>query len=834
MSDSNDLVNDHVLGPVTVNQFGDLFLFNLNRQGFDKVSANALFETRFSEVLFKENTLNIVIGTDSGLLLKYVQSKTIPKGARYIFIEPEPVLMALRENDLLAEKNERILCISPQDWFLAIKQFKIEDYFYINAVRSFNAFCAQDDFINEYAELSWGIVETLAQLNWENNTAIGQEAFIDRQIKNIADNRLPAKLLKNAFRGQTVVILAGGPSLDDALPWIKLNRQKFIIFAVSRISRQLLAADLEPDFVFSVDPQDISFDISKEMFNFGENTVFICSYHASSKLLNQWKGLMLYLGTRLPWESQLNEVNLSGAGPTVTNAALNVAYDLGFKQVILAGVDLCFTKDGFTHAKGSNEQLAGPKLDLTSLQVETNGEFMAPTTNDYAQAIKSLSLQARRIGQADGKVINGSLGAAKMEGVKYIPLSEIPLEEVCINAKTVVDSRVSSYSEGEAYLTDVLSELKRAEFQVRSIKRLAKQARQINDAMYSASGVLENYKDKRKLDLIEKKFKRQHRHFARLIKRFGIRQFIQLVKPFNDEDWTFEEAKQFGNIYYDAYYQGAKKLSQLIEDAIQRVIVRQQENESNPDFDLLFDQWSRDKSYGRARFWRTKHPDVEISSAVTALFDEFEHEFENVLHQKDTRHFAIMKARSNLSVVRQRANLLFKHKRIEELLDLKASLMKHEQQEAAEPYRHLIDGYLSELESKVEPALSAYNKIIDEGGVLLEDALIRIASIGIEYDDTHNVRLALDCLSKLNPVFLPFYAELQRLHGNILDAIDIYSAYVSQFPSDTLTQLKLAMLYVECKSFDGAEMMLDFILSQKPDYEAAINIKQKLLANRVI
>lgn len=142
MSDSNDLVNDHVLGPVTVNQFGDLFLFNLNRQGFDKVSANALFETRFSEVLFKENTLNIVIGTDSGLLLKYVQSKTIPKGARYIFIEPEPVLMALRENDLLAEKNERILCISPQDWFLAIKQFKIEDYFYINAVRSFNAFCA--------------------------------------------------------------------------------------------------------------------------------------------------------------------------------------------------------------------------------------------------------------------------------------------------------------------------------------------------------------------------------------------------------------------------------------------------------------------------------------------------------------------------------------------------------------------------------------------------------------------------------------------------------------------------------------------------------------------
>lgn len=833
MIDNNDLVSSHIIGPLTVNQFGDKFLFNLNRHGFDKVSADALFETKFGEALFNENTLHVIVGTDSGLLLKYLQNKTIPKGARYLFIEPESVLTELHEHDMLMVENERILCISLKDWSAAVRGFKISDYFYINAVRSFNAFCAQDDFINEYAELSWNVVDALAQLNWENNTAIGQEAFIDRQIKNIAENRLPAKLLQHAFKGQTVVILAGGPSLDDALPWVKLNRQKFIVFAVSRIARQLLAADIEPDFVFSVDPHDISFDVSKEMLGFGKRTVFICSYHTVPNLLNQWQGLMLYLGQRVPWESHLNVANLSGAGPTVTNAALSVAYDLGFKRVILAGVDLCFTRDGFTHAKGSNEQLAGPKLNLTSMQVETNGGFMAPTGNDFAQAIKNLSLQAKRMVYSGGQIINGSLSAARIDGVEYIPLAEIKLEDTSVNARVVVDSRVCSSSVEDGLIT-ILAELKKAEFHVQSIKRLAEQARQINDTMYNADGVLENYKDKRKLDQIEKKFKRQHRHFSKLVKRFGIRQFMQVVRPFEDEEWTVEEARRLGNIYYDAYYEGAKKLSLLIEDAIDRIIARQQESDTDPDFELLFKQWCKDKSFGRAKLWRIKHPDVQVSPDIAAAFDEFERKFADIQNQnqKQTRHFEKIKEGSNLAIVRQRAGLLFKHKKIEELENLLASLDKHDQQQAAQPYRYLINGYLAELMGSTDQALTAYQQILESSDILLEDALIRIARIGIEHDDVQNVHLALDCLSKLNPIFLPYYAEIQRLQGNMLDAIDTYSAYVSQFPSDTLVQIKLAMLYIECKSYEGGEMMLNFILSQKPDYAPAMNLKRQLLVDK--
>ena len=832
MDSGETLVGEHLLGPLSSNEAGETFLFNLNRHAFDKVSASALFDARFGDALFKENTLNIIVGTDSGLLLRYLQNRTLPKGTRYIFIEPEIVLQALREYRLLGESNDRIVCISLSDWDRAIRGFKISDYLYIGAVRSFNAICAQDDFINEYAELSWGIVEVLSQLHWQNNMAIGQEAFIDRQINNIAENRLPAKLLQNAFRGQTVVILAGGPSLDEALPWIRMHRRKFVLFAVSRISRQLLAAGIEPDFVFSVDPHEVSFDVSKEMLNFGRKTIFIASYHVVPTLANQWPGLMLYLGHRLPWDSALNEANLSGAGPTVTNSAMNVAHDFGFRRVILAGVDLCYTRDGFTHAKGSNEQLAGPKLDLTSLQVETNGGFMAPTGNDFAMAIKSLSMQAKRMVAEGAQVINVSSGAARIEAVEFMPFGDIHLDESCMETSAVVDARIKNTADTDQYLQASLIELKRAQFQIRAIVRLAIQARSINDAMYNASGVLENYKDKKLLDRIEKKLKREHRHFAKLVKRFGIRRFMQVMKPFNDEDWTAEEARQLGNVYYDAYQEGAAKLLQIIEEAIERLIVRRQENLSEANFDRIFEQWRQDKSFGRVRVWRAAHPDRVVSSEAEAVFDEFENNFVQILNHKDTRHLALIKRHSNLAIVRQRAGLLFKHKKTEGLRDLLVSLDGHEQQQLVAPYRYLVNGYLAELEGKTELALIAYKQIIDGGDVLLEEALLRIAAIGIELGDADNVNLALQCLSQLNPVFLPFYAEIQRLHGDVMLAIDAYNSYVGQFPGDTLVQMKLARLYMESNVYDAAEMMLDFILQQKPDYEAAISMRRQLLAGR--
>jgi hypothetical protein len=832
MMDEKSLVEEQNLWPITVNSFGEKVFFNLNRHSFEKISAQAVFDAKFGNVIFNEDTLNIFVGTDSGLLPRYIQNNSLPKGARYIFIEPEAVLQALQANQMLVDLDERIVCVGLQDWVEAAQHFKITDYFYIDAVRSFNAICAQDDYINEYAELSWHITEVLSQLHWQNSVELGMEAFITRQINNIADNKFPAKVLEKSFQGKTAVLLAGGPSLDLVLPWVKQHRDKVVVLAVSRISRQLLLADIEPDFVFSVDPTELSFDISKEMLNFTRKTTFICSYHTVPTLLSQWLGLVFYLGGRVPWDSALNVVNLSSSGPTVTNTALSVAHEFGFKRVILAGVDLCFTREGFTHAKGSDEQLAGPRFNLTSLQVETNGGFMAPTSCDFEQAIRSLGLQAKMLTSAGCKIINIAAGAAKVENIDYMLLADIELEAGSVDVLATVLAKLAKSHDDVQYLRKASEELKKARFQIKAIARLAENARQINDEMYNADGMIVSYKEKKRLDLIEKKFKREHRHYSKLVKRFGIRSFIKLAKPFTDEDWTAEEARQLGNVYYEAYWDGATKLLRLIDDAIERVAARQQEKSDTPDFALLVGRCRKDRSFGRVRLWREKFYPSVIPPEVDAMFDEFELRFVEIINDKNTRHFARAKSNSNLGMVKQRAGLLFKHKKTEELRDLLAALEKHDEQEAAILYRHLINGYLAELQNSPDAALDAYQQIVDGGDLLLEEALIRIAGIGIDHDDIRSANLSLQCLSQLNPVYLPMYAEMRRLHGDILMAVDAYSRYIAQFPDDTLVQMKLAMLYVECKIYDAAEMMLDYILLQKPNLEAAVGLKRQLSAIR--
>jgi hypothetical protein len=54
--------------------------------------------------------------------------------------------------------------------------------------------------------------------------------------------------------------------------------------------------------------------------------------------------------------------------------------------------------------------------------------------------------------------------------------------------------------------------------------------------------------------------------------------------------------------------------------------------------------------------------------------------------------------------------------------------------------------------------------------------------------------------------------------------------YINQFPSDTAVQMKLVALYLELNVTEAADMLLDHMLQQKPDLEAALLLKQRLRA----
>ncbi len=817
-----------------INIFNEQYLYDINRDDFSKVSATVIFDAEFKQKIFTEDSLYIIIGTDSGLLPKYIQQQGIPSGTRYLFVEPEQTLADLHQHHLLEDLDSEILCTNYDNWEKEAEKLKFEQYSYLSSVNLISAVCAQQDGSEVYAELNWQVSESVQTTHWKHSIRLSTELFMIRQIENIADELLPAGILKGAFKGQTAIILAGGPSLDDVLPWVRANRHNLAVLCVSRIAKQLLNANITPDFIFSVDPQKGSLDVAYEMFQFDDQPIFINSYHAYTGLLNQWQGTSLYLGNRLPWESPLNIDNIGGTGPTVTNSALSTADHFGFDTILLAGLDLCYSKGGITHALGSAEQLAGPKYNTTSLQVKTYaGEYRA-TEEGYYFALQTLEHQAKPMLESGKKIINLAKNAAQAKGISHVLPEDITLTTRAKTASEIAHEKINASPlkiEKSQYYIDVLAELKKAQHNINEIAKISKKANKINDTMYSNDGIIENYKDKKALDKTEKTLNKKYRIYSTLVKNFGLRQFIKITSPHGDENnWDAKKAQKIGKIYYDAYEYGANILSQLIDAAILRTQARQEEDQAIPNFELLFKQWNVDYSYNRAMLWKNRHPNIVLTADEAAEFETFAKKFtEYTISGFSDWQLERAKELGNIFFLKNKATILFKNRRITELQELQEKLQADKNNKDKEDYLCLIAAYIAILENNNDAALDYCHQIINtEDTPLLEDALNRIVSISIEQEDHKNAFLALECLAQLSPIYLPYYAESARILGETMLAIDSYISYINTFPEDIVTQLKLATLYIEYGINDAAEMMLDLILQNSPGLEAALVLKQKI------
>lgn len=810
------------------NAFGDKYLFSVNRDVFDRIGAAGVFKTHFAESLSKENTLYVVVGTDSGLMPKYIAEKGNPTGSRYIFLELPIILDALIKEGVLDLENEHHAYITLDQWHKVSADFKIVDYFYIEGVAFLRSFAAQDAHFADYAELSWQLDEKLQQLRWDVSAQLGHETFIDCQLHNLAENILPATPLKGVFQGATAVLLAGGPSLDECLPWVMANRKKLVLLAVSRISRRLREVGLAPDFVFSVDPTELSFDVSKEMLELPDSVVLICANHITPLLQGCWPGLCLYLGGLLPWESKLNATSLPQPGPTVTNTALSVAHSMGFAKIVLAGVDLCFTRDGYTHAKGSNEHQVGPRFDLTALQVDTNGGWKASTTHDLVSAIQSIGWQARAI-TADGvELINPSAGAAKIDSVTHQNLANIALPDEPVDVKSRVTAVIqeSTGVSRVAHCRRLIKDFAKARYHVEAIHRLAKEALGCNERMYEGEFITD-VAAKRRMDRIERELTRKHRYFTRLITVMGIREFLKITRPFLDVEFDVATAQSIGQSYYKAYRDGSKRMLKRLDDAQRRLDARIEEEQVSPDFARIFQQWEDDRHPGRARVWLARHPQqsAALTPEIRNEFARLAGLYQETLCNTETSHLQRAKQHSDLGLVRLRARNLYHNQQLTELENLADAVGKHPERERALPYRHLVEGLIAELQNDPERALDCYFPIIEDNvTALLEDVLLRVAAISLNKGDGQNARVALECLASLSPVFQPQYAEILRMCGDTLAAIDVYNAHLDRFPKNLNAQLKLVRLYIDIDVKDGAKLLLDHILEKDTDNVAALSL----------
>jgi tetratricopeptide (TPR) repeat protein len=761
-------------------------------------------------------------------VLEYLLDVGLPAGSRALFIELPEVLQRLPEVLDLSRLPKTLALRSTEDWPEALEELDLDSYIFLDNLNLLESIGATDGHLPEYKEAYWHLKQQLELRNWQVKADLGSESFIIRQLENIPDNRDPAYCLKESFNGKTGVVLGGGPSLDKILPWLLEHQEQVVIIAVSRIARRLLEVGLTPHLVFTTDPQDVSYEVSKDMLRFDSKMVLVSAYHACPQLVGQWRGRGLYLGSRLPWPSSLNVENYNLSGPTVTNSALATARNMGFSQILLAGFDLCFTKDGFSHAQGSRERDAGPRIEELFPTVENYAGEIVPTTQAYFAAMTDLEAQAKTAAQDGCQILNIAEEAARIEGVAYCPLEKV-LISPCEENPGIIIHRIlpdDDISQHRKYTAAMLQELRVTETTLVKMQNLSRKALECNEGLFGRKGKKADYKYKLRMDKIEKRLNDEFSDLVYLVKKFGIRWFLKTTRPDSDVEWTDDEIEEVGRLYYEAYLSSCRDLVRMVKAAQKKLELRQKELEAVPDLECLEAFWKQESQLGRAQLMLDAMSVAYSPETIDRLKGLAGHFWEQVASRK-----ALIREGCFHAVdVKSKALLYFRKGDLTELETLRKSIVDHFSDiERARQLQILIEGLIAELNEQPDIALQAYHELVGvEMGALTEEALKRVATLSLKVQDSDNALLALECLAHISPAHQLNYASMLRLVGRLQDAAGVYGDYLTKMPDDATAMLTLGQLYMEMKALDAARTAFGYVLEVDPENSAAQTLLEQL------
>ena len=835
MSDTN-LSTQPDLGSVICNAFGEHSLFLINRTAFQDNDACTVFRTYFGENLFKEDTFYVIAGTDSGLLYQYIKAHGAPKDSRYLFVELPQIL------ELLVDMNapeENIATSTLEDWQeQGTNNMDMQNYALHDRLVLFRSLGVVHSHYNEYPPFWRKLNEQFALIKESYIIGLNNLPFTIQQLRNLTENQVPQICLKDTFQGKTAVVLAGGPSLNELLPWVQQNRSNLLVIAVARISKTLLQADIQPDIIVAVDPYNMTVHLNIEMYEFQDGTLLANEYHVNSILLASWGGKKVFSGPRYPWTTSLNPENIpAAAGGTVTNSAFAIAVEAGASQLILGGVDFCFSQTGHTHTKGSAEHAQGSCPMSGDTQVITNSGRMAHTRNDLLKSAQSIELQAEDAIARSCRIINPSPDSIRLANVEHISLDAIkiePLEKPA--AEIIADCLPADDNKSRTFhYNEVLSEVDRILDELRTIKELCVEALMHNRKLFNKDKKGASFASNAKIDSIEKKLEEKYADTVKLIKLFGLQRLVFTLNQHEQSKEKQDEKKLKDNTkyYFLSILDTAKELIDHLQQARSRTLCRLEEEKPQPNIETLIKQWRHDDQPGRAIQWAKQHENYisQLPEDQKQALDSFVDSFDDSLEQHGKDYLKTIERETRLEGFNARAREYFQHRDEEGLVGLEASLEEHNNAELAMQLIHLVRGYLAELHNDIPLAIKSYKEATGPAQI---DALQRLFKLHTDKQDYDSVLEVLKALSDISPTYTPMYAEMLNVTGDVNKAVEIYTDYLLENPNDLNSVMKLGNIYCQHGATDGVEWAMNYILSKDPNNQTAKTMLESIAQSPTI
>jgi len=825
-----------ILSTVAVNPFGEYYLPSINRTQFENIDSKTQYNTKFKKKFSLEDTLHVVIGMDSGLLANYVLEMGVAEGSRFIFVELDAALNLLQIE--IPQEFKQSLYICNLSEFTELLKDETNELFVIKDRCSFyRSLGAAANHIEEYTLLCNDVEKIIQNTYFDSEVNFSQKIFIKTQLENIIENRLPASVLKAQFSGMTCIIVAGGPSLDQHIEWIKSHSENLIVIAVSRIASKLHCEGITPDIIVSVDPQDHSFEVNREMMSLHKEALFVQSFHVCPRMSAQWQGRSLYLGNRIPWDKSLDEKNVESVGPTVTNSAVNLALSMGFSQLLLCGVDLCYSRDGFTHAKGTLEASLGPNLGQICQWVDTYAGDKAETLRQLLCAIESLENQVAAF--PNRTFINLSLSAAVVKGVSYQATRDIQLQAIPADKRQLLQSigRIESEQERVEEIKGWVNELEEKAKSMAEITTLSSSAIKYSQQMAELDVTPQQLTSlSEKIETIEQELNASYHSLSQLIKFYGYYEFTKFLTTKESDSWSQEQLNEMTYSYYDAFEKISKTLQDLINSALQRSKSRLLETFSDKEIPELAKQWRADRQQGRVRIWKQSHPDYkEHVKSHIALIEELEAEYQEQLNDDREVYVNVVKKSATLERAFIKIMVLVNAKHLTGLKQMATSLrpIANNNDETNRLY-HLAYGHQLYLEQRFEEALTCMLDLPES--LVTEPELKLTLKLSLKLMKLDQASKALKKAVSYSDEYLPQYANVLRHQGMTQEAVNTYLDYLDKYPSDLMVWLKFGVFMFDIDQVRAAVDAFSHVIQSDPDNQVALSyltrIETELNANQ--
>jgi hypothetical protein len=255
--------------------------------------------------------------------------------------------------------------------------------------------------------------------------------------------------LKETHKGKPGILISAGPSLDNALPYLKSINNLAILACVDTAFPILAKTQIPLDYVFSLDPQDNSFEFFAEHLETSINLVYLAT--ASARIVANSKGqkFVAYKHESFQEEDRalVEEKGTTVAGGSVSCFGLDSLIQMGCNPIFLIGQDCAFTGNR-TYARHSIQE---DKLMLLVKQERTvASEHLA----------KSKRIKRTFIPNSQGnEVLSNQLLYSYLRNIEEIAVAhpEIKIYNLWSNGAQIKQTdSVGSYSE----LFDMLDKLK--------------------------------------------------------------------------------------------------------------------------------------------------------------------------------------------------------------------------------------------------------------------------------------------------------------------------------------------------------------------------------------